>query len=40
MHDTESIHEFQPADEHEYGPDVSLAVRLEHEQQQLLYAAS
>jgi hypothetical protein len=38
MHITDIV-EFQPADEHEYGPEVSLAVRLEHEQQQLLAAS-
>ena len=42
MHDTDTrgttIHQLQPADEHEYGPEVPLAERLEHEQ--LLLAAS
>ncbi len=32
MYSTENVHEFQQADEHEYGADVSLAARLEHEQ--------
>jgi hypothetical protein len=37
MHNTDAV-EFQLAEEHEYGPEVSLADRLEHEQQ--LLAAS
>ena len=37
MHNTDTV-EFQQAEEHEYGPEVPLAVRLEHEQ--LLLAAS
>ncbi|MGN6574698.1 MAG: hypothetical protein ACTHKG_03335 [Nocardioides sp.] len=40
MHTTESVQEFQQAEEHEYGPEVPLGVRLAHEQQLLLLAAS
>ncbi len=32
MYSTENVHEFQPADEPEYGPEIPLAARLEHEQ--------
>ena len=38
MHRIDTSHEFQQADEREYGPEVPLAERLEHEQ--LLLAAS
>jgi hypothetical protein len=38
MHNIDTV-EFQQAEEHEYGPEVPLAVRLEHEQQLLLAAS-